>query len=301
MIRLSRFGTGSPNDIAFSPEGKYLAVATGLGVFLYDATTFERAGFIDVNSDVTLLTFSADGKTLLLASYLRGNTAISLWNVETGQKIIEMNKGFDSWVEKIAYSNSGYVAAVGHEVECGVTCASDYFSPLMRVWSTVTGRITFEGMGEFSGFSRDGKTLYFPGNKSNALNVKTNEIQDVNATQRSADLEVILGSASDDNNEITATSINEHFKAVLHDRNAEVEIVDFQTNQHVITLQFDATYSLAVEKISAHETEKYIAATWNGLRQITLWDLSTGEKLRHPSKLALFLWGHLHLALTSTH
>jgi hypothetical protein len=48
MKPLARFGQGALYNIAWSPDGKYLAIATGLGVYLYDAVTFELERLIDV-------------------------------------------------------------------------------------------------------------------------------------------------------------------------------------------------------------------------------------------------------------
>ena len=74
MQRLAVFGTGEPNDLAWSPDGKTFAVATARGVWLYDGTTLEDAGFIDVNDEVTALAFSPDGAILALAVLACGGT-----------------------------------------------------------------------------------------------------------------------------------------------------------------------------------------------------------------------------------
>jgi WD40 repeat protein len=291
ISRLLRIGTGTPNDIAFSPDGKYLAIATGLGVFFYNANTFEQASFIDVSSDVRLLSFSTDGKKLLLASYLRGNTAISLWDVDTGKKIIELEKGFDSWVQRIFYTDTGFAAAVGHEGECGVTCASDYFSPRAKVWSTSTGRMIHEEeIGDIIGFSTDGKTLYFSFPTNTSFDLKTVTMLNVGQPQGTDVIQTIPGSGIESENEITATSIDKHFKAVLSLRNrSNIAVIDLQTNQVLKSLYFDDSGVLAVEKVSIKGIETYIAATSDQLGRIILWDLSRGVKMSNSESTGYYL------------
>ncbi|MFN8426692.1 MAG: hypothetical protein U0X87_10615 [Anaerolineales bacterium] len=52
MKRLNIIGTGRRMTLSFHPDGKRFAVATGRGIYLYDGTTFEQNGFIDVNDSL---------------------------------------------------------------------------------------------------------------------------------------------------------------------------------------------------------------------------------------------------------
>lgn len=289
LTRLLRMGTGDPNDIAFSPDGKYLVVATGLGVFFYDAQTFEQIKFIDVNSDVTLLAFNSDGTLLLLADYLRGNTAVSLWNMETGRKIITMDRGFDSWIQSIAYTDSGYVVAVGNEAECGVGCSADYFNPITRVWSADDGQVIFECPGDILGFSQDGSTLFFTGAPYRSLDLDSRTTQNTGVGEGPASIEVIPGSAITDYGQVTAISIDGKLKAVLDRTDAKVDLIDLQTDQPIETLFFYTTNSLAVEKVSLEGVETYIAATYDQSHRIVLWDLIRGVKIAASEPTTAFM------------
>ncbi len=42
---IARLGKGSVDEIAFSPDGKILAVASSIGVWLYDAHTYEESDY----------------------------------------------------------------------------------------------------------------------------------------------------------------------------------------------------------------------------------------------------------------
>ena len=37
----ARLGKGEINELAYSPDGKYLAVASSIGIWLYDADTYQ--------------------------------------------------------------------------------------------------------------------------------------------------------------------------------------------------------------------------------------------------------------------
>lgn len=83
-----RLGKGRIKDIKFSPNGRRFAVATSIGIWMYDAHTGEELSLIAVlpgeGRDVTAIAFSPDGKTL--ASGEEGGVG-RLWDVTTGKPI----------------------------------------------------------------------------------------------------------------------------------------------------------------------------------------------------------------------
>ena len=112
MTRLLRIGSGTPQGVSWSPDGKTLAVATGLGVFLYDAVTFDQVGFIDVGDMVTEMAFSPDGENLAVAR----ETIVSVWDVSSGQKLAEMEGDIEGGISNLAYGQGGHVAAYGQQM-----------------------------------------------------------------------------------------------------------------------------------------------------------------------------------------
>ena len=84
-----RLGKGRINDIKFSPDGRRFAVATSIGIWMYDTQTGEELSLIAVlpgeGRDVTAMAFSPDGKTL--ASGEEGGVG-RLWDVTTGKPIV---------------------------------------------------------------------------------------------------------------------------------------------------------------------------------------------------------------------
>ena len=79
----ARLGKGAVLDIAYSPDGASIAVATTIGIWLYDAQTYQELDIlIGHTSWVESVVFSPDGQTLASGSW---DKTLSLWDVETGE------------------------------------------------------------------------------------------------------------------------------------------------------------------------------------------------------------------------
>ena len=89
---LARLGKGAIADIQYSPDGTRLAVATYIGVWLYDAHTRTELALLKHGQDqgAISLTFSRDGTTLVTGN---SDSTISLWDVHTGQRRTTMTLG----------------------------------------------------------------------------------------------------------------------------------------------------------------------------------------------------------------
>ena len=105
-----RLGKGTVSDVKFSPNGNLLAVATNIGVWLYDVHTGSEIALLNKKpKDVRTVAFSPDGKTLATGGRSRDG-AIQLWDIDTATQVSAMGKGIGS-IGVLAFSEDGKVLA----------------------------------------------------------------------------------------------------------------------------------------------------------------------------------------------
>lgn len=106
---VARLGKGMISDVQFSPEGGLLAVATSIGVWLYDTQNYDEVALLKTTSAMETIAFSPDGS--ILASAGR-DKSIKLWDVSTRQ-LIDTFTGYTDEVFSVAFSPDGTVLASG--------------------------------------------------------------------------------------------------------------------------------------------------------------------------------------------
>ena len=108
---IARLGKGGVSyrdrGIAFSPDGSRLAVATSIGVWLYDAEAFDEIALLTGHKEeVTVVAFSPDGTKLTSVSGFHFPGMLKLWDVETGRNIATLQVQEGS-VNSVAFSPDG--------------------------------------------------------------------------------------------------------------------------------------------------------------------------------------------------
>ena len=143
----ARLGKGRISEIQYASDGALLVVATGIGIWIYDTTTYQEVALLTAHtSAVKCLAFSPDGH--ILASGGEDGT-ILLWHRSTGaQKVLT---GSTKSVSNLVFSPDGQTLANGS----GGT---------IRFWDTITGeqKAALTGLPEHINnlsFSPDGKTI----------------------------------------------------------------------------------------------------------------------------------------------
>lgn len=138
-----RLGKGKIKDFAYSPDGTRLAVATTLGIWIYDGHTGQELAVPGYTDFVRSIAFSPDGKTFASPSK---RTALYLWDADTGkQKRIFTGAGAS--VMRLRFSPDGLMLA-------GANANSSVY-----LWDPHTGTHRFNFAGDKMSFSPDGSTL----------------------------------------------------------------------------------------------------------------------------------------------
>ncbi len=168
---VARLGKGEiTGNIAFSPDGNRLAVATSIGIWIYDVRPGKEKELdllIGHTRSVTTIAFSPDGK--LLASGGRDET-IRLWDTVTGEQKKQLI-GHKWAISSLAFSPDGktLTSAIGlhaEKIPAEIGVAID-----IKLWNIDTGEATATFRGHTKditslAFSPDGKTLASSGKDS---------------------------------------------------------------------------------------------------------------------------------------
>ena len=149
----ARLGKGwISGNIAYSPDGTLLAVASSIGIWLYDTGTYQEVALLTGHTNrVYSVAFSPDGNTLASGGGSQDMTSLRLWDVTTGQSTATLT-GHEWVVYSVAFSPDGN------------TLASGSGDDTIRLWDVVTGEhkqtlTGHTGSVRSVAFSPDGTTL----------------------------------------------------------------------------------------------------------------------------------------------
>ena len=108
-----RIGRGD-RAVAFSPDGRLLAVGTLIGVWLYEVAASREVALLPTRHEVSSIAFSPDGRTLASLEFLEPDGPfgmVRIWDLATG--------------ETIAAIDSNVVALIGHTAPTSLEFSPD--------------------------------------------------------------------------------------------------------------------------------------------------------------------------------
>jgi len=100
MAELARRGEGRVHQVAFSPDGRTLAVASTISGASFSVEKLVAVRFLPGNAPVLSMACSPDGRTPATGSWER---TIWLWDVAFGQPLRTL-EGHTNWVSSVAFS-----------------------------------------------------------------------------------------------------------------------------------------------------------------------------------------------------
>ncbi len=162
FTQVARLGNGVIHYIALSPDGKMLAVASSIGVWLYDAATLQAQQLLNENESINLVAWSPDGGKLAIvvtdpADY---SQSLEVWDANTWQALITLPRKIEEGIFNIAWFPDSAQLAVATSGE-------------FQVWNVSTGQPTplpnFNGVAFDAAWSPDGSQLAIGFNQSDGV------------------------------------------------------------------------------------------------------------------------------------
>ena len=264
-----RIGKGKIDTLKFSPDGSELAVATGVGIWMYSvATGDELALFTGHTAQIHGLVFSPDGK--ILASMGNDRTT-RLWDTESGQQLALVFSAEQFSHSSIAFSPDGTIIVTGNW---------DGAFHTIQAWDVPTGDhlITIRGDKDYVRrrlvFSPDGKILAGSGEDSSS------QLWDITTGKQLSTLTgqtlvfspdgKILASISD-NPSTPLPAIANDTPQESYRQSKSIHLLNLATGKHLPTLRGEAL---------AFSPDGKILATADIDHTLQLWNPGTGEQFR---------------------
>ena len=251
----ARIGKGRVDVIRYSPDGKLLAIASGIGVWLYDvATRREIALLTEHTSVVDRLAFSPDGRTF--ASGSKDGT-ILLWGYRSanGSASVQTKLTVDrEWLSglNLAFSPDGKTLASG----------TGY---AIQFWDIVTGeqKAAIPSFSKFLSFSPDGATLIVCADREGTINL-WNPITGKEKKMIPGDIDHVVSVALSPNGKTIAIGSSD----------GRIYLRDLDTIENKITL---SGHKWQVKSLAfSPDGETLVSGSID--QTVRLWDVNTGEQ-----------------------
>ena len=139
VAKIKTIGRGTVSDLAWSPDGNTLALATGLGVWLYDTSNYNATPLLLGNQEIgaSRIAYSPDGTKLAV----RTGEGIMLWDIEENEALLTL----EIKTSTFAFHPTAPILATG----------GAYQDERLRLWNTETGELNYESQSVCGSVSKD--------------------------------------------------------------------------------------------------------------------------------------------------
>ena len=310
IARLGKGGVSYRNhSIAFSPDGSCLAVATSMGVWLYDTETFDELALLSGHKEeVTAVAFSPDSTKLASVSGFHLPGILKLWDVETGQNIATFQVESGS-VDSVAFSPDGTKLAWADrlwDVETRQQLDTLHDNRLFDVAFSPDGKIlagtdisvvdrTRAGVVKFyevetgqllntltatQGTKRVSSIAFSPNGQllaSGSADDGTIKLWDIETGQNTA----IFTAKPEDGSSMLCVVFSPDGTKLAVGSAEGVKLLEIPTGQHIYTRQHidvgELEFSVDVFSVAfSPDGTQLASASWDGVK---LWDADTGQNL----------------------
>lgn len=288
LVELARWGNGWIQDMAWSSDNQLVAVATSIGVFLYDANAPALARLIDTNQWVNTVAFSPDGHTLAASTGVDAEAgAVELWDVRSGEKRSTFQQ--TGYSNALAFSSDGRTLAVasgpGGVQLWDVTAGQMRFT--WPVSDTIDAHpaqsVAFSPDGRILATDSSGDVLLFDPETGETLRT-LNQGADVQQLAFSPDGQLLAAADTerlqlwDLSSNVSLWTVEGSGKGLTFSPDGQQLLAgeavwDVATGQQVRTLDLNGAVSHIV-----YRPDGQMVATAD-LTVVSLWDLLTGQKL----------------------
>lgn len=139
---VARLGQGNmmydftPQPIAPSPDGRYIAVGNTIGVWWYDLSTMTPVTLWDIGRGwINAVAFSPNGKWLATGD---GEGIVKVWDVRSGDCISQMQRDESKKKEQFMF-NTNLVSHLAFSPDSQYLTSSSELDYILYVWHTETG------------------------------------------------------------------------------------------------------------------------------------------------------------------
>ena len=160
----ARLGKGTVREMAYSPDGTLLAASSFIGIWTYDAHTYQERSLTPLNTEEKGLWFSPDWRTRVSSMYDSHNnrSTINLWDWKTGELRHSLTEHTGKVGNVLYFPGSVVFSPDGQKLL--IISVSNYTDPDIKLWDVNSGELlhTFTGhTGKLlrAVFSPDGQKL----------------------------------------------------------------------------------------------------------------------------------------------